>query len=129
MWDNDVSNKNNDLKAQYQYVSGNVNLKKKIENLERTHKQQRHTTYKRNLRARRNNWKKLESLANLAHKSSSCCNYNCKNIKEKVKPNVRISSESDQKKQSKSYAKKRIIQKESKMSYQANILQRKQNPS
>ena len=116
MWNLDGSNSSDDWKAQYQYVSGNVNKNNKIENLEQTFKQRQNQSYKRNMRARRNSWKNQMSLEKT---DSYCCQCNCQNQKKVDKPMMPILSDKAQKKQNKSFATKRISQKETKTFFHA----------
>ena len=98
----------NKWRAQFQYVLGNVNLRKKIENLERTNQQSRHDRYKKNLRARRNKWKEVEAPANKLNEKSSCCNCSCNKIKGIVNPKIQSLSDFVQKNQKRFHDKKHI---------------------
>ena len=92
-YSSDGCNNSNDWKTQFQYVSGNLNKNKKIENLEQTYKQRQNQTYKKNMRTRRNNWKNLASLEQVEKTDSHYCKCNCQKQKKVDNPMVPILSE------------------------------------
>ena len=108
-YSSDGCNNSDDWKTQFQYVSGNLNKNKKIENLEFSHKQRQNLNYKRNMRAKRKSFQKQMSLDQT---NSHCCQCSCKNQNKFDKPMISILSEKAQRKQNKSFASRRISQKE-----------------
>ena len=108
-YSSDGYNKFDDWRTEFRYVSGNLNKNIKPENLEQTYRQRQHQNYKRNMRTKRKSFQQQKSLD---QSNTNCCKCNCKNQNHFDKPLFPNLSEKALRKHNKSFATKRISQKE-----------------
>ncbi|KAL4564910.1 hypothetical protein LXL04_028986 [Taraxacum kok-saghyz] len=115
----DGHNNKDDWRTEFRYVSGNLNKNIKPENLEQTTRQRQNQNYRRNLRTKRKNFQQQKSLD---QSIPNCCQCNCKNQHKFDKPSISNLSEKALRKHNKSFATKRISQKEPKRVFQEKDL-------
>ena len=124
-YSSDGYNNSDDWKTHRQYVSGNLNKNMKPEHLEQTHKQKQNQDYKRKMRTKR---KSFQNHTSLDQSNFNCCQCNCKNPNKIIKPVISYLSENALRKHNKSFATKRISQKELKRVFQEKDLPQKYIP-
>ena len=118
-YSSDGHNNFDDWRTEFRYVSGNLNKNIKPENLEQTYRQRQNQNYKRNLRTKRKSFQQQKSLD---QSNTNCCQCNCKNQNHFDKPLFPNLSEKALRKHNKSFATKRISQKEPKRVFQEKDL-------
>ena len=118
----DGYNNSDDWRTHCKFVSGNLNKNMKPENLEQTHKQKQNQDYKRKMRTKR---KSFQNQKSLDQSNSNCCHCHCKNQNNFDKPVIPILSEKALRKHNKSFATKRISQKENQTVFHEKDLQTK----
>ena len=118
-YSSDGYNNTDDWKASFRYVSGNLNKNNKSDNLELTHKQRQNQDYKRKMRTKRKSVRQQESLD---QSNSNFCQCQCRNQNNFDKHVISNLSEKALRKHNKSFATKRLSQKETKRVFRKKFL-------